>query len=124
MAAIKARAAGRAVSPETDSPVLRHAERREVVLDAAAEMVAAGEIDLVSMEAVAERVGVSRALIYKHFANRHELLQAVYEREAAHLHQRLATEVSHARSLDEMLTALVEGALRAQADRGATFAAL
>src|SRR3954454_20198128 len=124
MAAIKARAAGRAVSPETDSPVLRHAERREVVLDAAAEMVAAGEIDAVSMEAVAERVGVSRALIYKHFANRHELLQAVYERESAHLHRQLAADVGQATTLEDMLTALVDGALRAQAARGATFAAL
>src|SRR5437764_39298 len=121
MAAMKARASGRAVPAETDAPVLRHAERREVVLDAAAEMVAAGEIDAVSMEAVAERVGVSRALIYKHFANRHELLQAVYERESAHLHRQLAADVGQATTLEDMLTALVDGALRAQAASGARY---
>src|SRR4051794_2132750 len=95
-----------------------------MLLDAAAEMVAAGEIDQVSMETVAERAGVSRALVYKHFANRHDLLTALYERESAHLHARLATDVEQAGSLEEMIRALVDGALAAQARRGATFAAL
>jgi AcrR family transcriptional regulator len=122
MAVAKARALRAATNDE--SPVLRRAERREVLLDAAAELVAAGEIDTVSMEAVAERVGVSRALVYKHFANRHELVRALYERESAHLHRRLAVAVGEATTLEDKLRALVQGALRAQADRGATFAAL
>jgi len=95
-----------------------------VLLDAAAEMVAAGRIEDVSMETVAVRAGVSRALLYKHFGNRGELLAAVYEREAAHLHATLAASVRAADSLEEMLRALVEGALAAQGARGATFAAL
>jgi AcrR family transcriptional regulator len=33
------------------------------------------------MEAAANRTGVSRALVYKHFANRQELLASLYERE-------------------------------------------
>ncbi len=34
------------------------------------------------MEAVAERAGVSRPLVYKHFANRGELLASLYQRES------------------------------------------
>ena len=76
------------------------------------------------METVAERAGVSRALVYKHFANRHDLLSALYERESALLHAQLANEVRGAACLADMLRALVRGALDAQSSRGATFAAL
>ncbi|MGV3760783.1 MAG: TetR/AcrR family transcriptional regulator, partial [Actinomycetota bacterium] len=98
--------------------------RRELLLDAAAEMVAAGDADSVSMEAVAQRSGVSRALVYKHFANRRALLHALYERESAHLHLSMSQAVGKASTLEDMLRALVTGALAAQAERGATFAAL
>jgi len=107
-----------------DSARLAHADRRDALLDAAVEFVAAGHIDDISMESVAERAGVSRALVYKHFANRHDLLAAVYQRESALLHDELAADVAAASSVEEMFRALVHGALRAQASRGATFAAL
>jgi AcrR family transcriptional regulator len=103
---------------------LGRADRRGVLLDAAAELVAAGDIEAVSMEAVAERAGVSRPLLYKHFANRGELLAALYQRESALLHAELTAEVSAAQTLEETFRALIHGALRAQATRGATFAAL
>ena len=99
-------------------------DRRDMLLDVAARMVAAGEIDKVSMEAVALDAGVSRALVYKHFANRHDLLASLYERESALLHEQLRAAVGRAQGLEEMLRALVTGALDAQANRGATFAAL
>jgi AcrR family transcriptional regulator len=98
--------------------------RRDLLLDAAAEMVAAGDADVVSMESVALRAGVSRALVYKHFANRQALLHALYERESSHLHGSLSAAVQRASSLEEMLRALVTGSLAAQSERAATFAAL
>jgi AcrR family transcriptional regulator len=103
---------------------LSRSERREALLDAAALLVAAGDVEAVSMEAVAERAGVSRPLVYKHFANRYELLSALYRREAAHLHAEMSAEVTAAETLEEMVRAFIRGALRAQADRAATFAAL
>src|SRR5207302_5302944 len=109
----------------TAEPVrLAAADRRDALLDAAAELVAAGDVEAVSMEAVAERAGVSRPLVYKHFGNRSELLAAVYQRESALLHAELTADVSAARTLEETFRALIHGALRAQASRGATFAAL
>ncbi|HLI44936.1 MAG TPA: helix-turn-helix domain-containing protein [Acidimicrobiales bacterium] len=103
---------------------LAGADRREALLDTAAAIVAAGDLNAVSMESVAERLGISRALVYKHFANRHDLLAALYERESSLLHAQLSAAVLEAGTLAEMFRVLVRGALAAQASRGATFAAL
>ncbi|HVT78884.1 MAG TPA: helix-turn-helix domain-containing protein [Acidimicrobiales bacterium] len=101
-----------------------HASRRDTLLDSAATLIEAGGADAVTMEAVAEHAGVSRPLVYKHFANRSELLQALYARESEALHVHLASAVAGATTLEEMLRALVRGSLEAQAARGATFATL
>ena len=103
---------------------LPHSDRRNSLLDVAAELVADGDIDAVSMDAVAERANVSRPLVYKHFANRSELLAAVYQREAQLLHEELAAFVSAATTVEEMFRALARGCLAAQARRGAAFTAL
>ena len=100
------------------------AYRRDSLLDAAANMVASGNVETVSMETVAQAAGVSRALVYKHFANRHDLISSLYERESAHLDAELAAEVRATSDLAGMLRALVRGAIAAQASRGATLAAL
>jgi AcrR family transcriptional regulator len=107
-----------------ESGRLSRADRRDALLDAAVELVVSGDADAVSMEAVAERAGVSRPLVYKHFANRGELLAAVYQREARLLHRELAAEVGAAETVEGMFRTLIRGALRAAADRGHVFSAL
>jgi AcrR family transcriptional regulator len=103
---------------------LTRADRRDVLLDTAAALVAEGDIEAVSMDAVAEGAGVSRPLVYKHFPNRTALLAELYRRESALLHVELTAAVSGARTVEDMFRALIHGALEAQATRGATFAAL
>jgi AcrR family transcriptional regulator len=103
---------------------LTRGERRDALLDAAIELVTSGDITAVSMETVAERAGVSRPLVYKHFANRSELLAAVYRREATALHRQLARDVGAAESVEGMFRALVHGALHAADERGRVFATL
>src|SRR5438309_3694854 len=111
--------------PRTGEPArLPRADRHDALLDAASALLVDGDVDAVSMEAVAEKAGVSRPLVYKHFANRSELLAAVYQREATLLHRELAAEVDAAGSVEDKFRALIHGALRAQASRGATFAAM
>lgn len=107
-----------------ESGRLTRADRRDALLDAAVELVVSGDADAVSMEAVAERAGVSRPLVYKHFANRGELLAAVYQREATLLHRELAAEVGAAATVEEMFRTLVRGTLQAAAERGHVFSAL
>lgn len=99
-------------------------ERRNALLDVAVAIAEETSVDDVTMDAVAERAEVSRPLLYKHFANRDELLGAVYRREAELLHHRLARGVIAATSLEAMFDALITGALEASRDRGAMFAAL
>ena len=103
---------------------LDSAARRASLLDAAAQLVAEGAVDDVSVESVAERAGVSRPLVYKHFANREEILAELYRRESELLHRELAREVGAAGSLEEMFEALVRSAVRASRERGPLFAAL
>jgi len=124
MARMTAREPEAAHAASAEPNRLARADRRGALLDAAAELVAVGEVEAVSVEAVAERAGVSRPLVYKHFANRNDLLDAVYQRESALLHAELTDDVSAAETLEETFRALIHGALRAQASRGATFAAL
>ncbi len=100
------------------------ADRRHSLLEAAVELLGTGDVDDVSMESVAKQAGVSRPLVYKHFANRQDLLSALYERESAHIHHQLAADVQAATTLTDMLRALVRGMLNAQATRGVTFATL
>ena len=76
------------------------------------------------MEAVAEHAEVSRPLVYKHFANRDELLAAAYRREASKLHTELASEVASASTIEEMYQALLRGSIRATVERGEIFSAL
>jgi AcrR family transcriptional regulator len=98
--------------------------RRDSLLDAAGVLVAAGDAAGVTMESVAAASGVSRALVYKHFANRHDVLDALFERESRLLHRQLTEAVAGAVGLEAKFRALIEGALAAQSSRGATFAAL
>ena len=112
-------------SPEPLEPRrLSRAERRDALINAARALVATGDVADLSMDSVAEEAGVSRPLVYKHFANVDEILVAVYRREAELLHQELATEVEAAPTLEAMFAALVRGSLAAAANRGRVFAGL
>ncbi|GGQ09062.1 MULTISPECIES: TetR/AcrR family transcriptional regulator [Streptomyces] len=57
---------------------LSPADRRAQLLDVGAQLFARHPYEDVLMEDVAERAGVSRALLYRHFAGKHDLFAAVY----------------------------------------------
>ncbi len=59
------------------------AARREQLLDVTTRLVAERGFHTISIEAVAGRAGVTRALVYNHFSDLHELLEAVIERETS-----------------------------------------
>lgn len=69
-------------------------ERREQYLTVAAELAVEQGVDAVTMEAVAAGAGVNKALLYRQFANRGELLLALFERDTDELDRRVvaATE--------------------------------
>lgn len=60
-------------------------ERRNELLDIGAEFFAARPYDEVLMEDIAERAGVSRALLYRYFPGKRELFAAIYQHAAERL---------------------------------------
>jgi len=95
-------------------------ERRDQLLDAAADLVLERGIAALSMEGVAARAGVSKALPYAHFENAEEVLAALYEREVAVLGARMYALVEGAPDLQGK----IEGAVRAYFDVVTTRATL
>ena len=61
------------------------ADRRAQLLAVGAELFAAAPYEDVLMEDVADRTGVSRALLYRHFPSKHALFAAVYQQAADRL---------------------------------------
>ncbi len=82
---------------------LTREERRLDLIDISAQLFAARAYDDVLMEAVAERAGVSRALLYRHFPSKRDLFGAVYQRAAERLIA--VTELDDERPLDEQVSA-------------------
>ena len=70
-------------------------ERRAHFLDMAAEIITEHGADSVTMEGVAARAGVSKALGYRYFTNRDDLLMALFDREMAILDHRISTAVAN-----------------------------
>ena len=103
---------------------LAHADRREDLLDAASRLITTSGVEAVSMESVADAAGVSRPLVYKHFANRSEILVALFRRESQRVHNEISEEVSAAESLEETYRALIRASIRMSAEDGPLFAAL
>jgi AcrR family transcriptional regulator len=59
-------------------------DRRALLLEAAREAFAEGGYHRTSLDAIAERAGVSKALLYEHFSSKRELHAAMLE---AHVHE-------------------------------------
>jgi AcrR family transcriptional regulator len=68
---------------------LRPELRREQVIDAAERVFAGQPYEQVTMDAVADEAGISRALLYRHFPGKNALFAAVYQRAADRLLDRV-----------------------------------
>jgi AcrR family transcriptional regulator len=64
-------------------------DRRLVILEASREAFAEGGYHSTSLDAIAERAGVSKALIYEHFASKRELHAAMLELHVRELVERI-----------------------------------
>lgn len=96
---------------------LKGHERRDAFLDAAAAIVLEQGVGAVTMEGVAQRTGVNKALPYRYFADRDAVLGALFDREQASYAARWATELPAAATFE----AAVRAALRhwcARTDEG------
>jgi AcrR family transcriptional regulator len=65
------------------------ADRRELLIEAARESFADGGYHQTSLDAIADRAGVSKALLYEHFASKRELHAAMLEAHVRELIERI-----------------------------------
>lgn len=99
--------------------------RREALLDVARRLVAEDGPSGVTMGTVAEGAEVTRALVYKHFANKDDILAALYRREAAALDRAIAREVAAApEGVEPKLRAFAHAVIGAVGTHARVFAPL
>lgn len=84
---------------------LRAAERRSLFLDAAADIVIESGVAAVTMEGVAASCGVNKALPYRYFADKDEVLKALFDREQERYAQKWAREVPRDAGFEEVVRA-------------------
>ncbi len=95
--------------------------RHELLLQAADTVVAQQGVPGLTMERLAAAAGVSRALVYQHFANVTELLLELLEREFAWLEPRISSGLDDATSFRDRLIATTKPYLDAKKERSQVF---
>jgi AcrR family transcriptional regulator len=97
---------------------LPRSERREHLLDVAAELVVARGPEAVTMEGVAAAAGVSKGLGYAYFANSSTLLRALLEREVGKLQERVAAALAAETTFEGKLRATISAWFDVVAESG------
>jgi AcrR family transcriptional regulator len=87
---------------------MSRAEREELILDAAQKAFAESDFRSVPMEAIAERSGVTKALLYQYFGSKDRLYELCVERARARLFDELERRVEEADPGWEKLRVFVE----------------
>ena len=82
---------------------LTAAQRKQQFLDVAAQIVVEQGADTVTMEAVAARAGVSKALSYRYFSNAGSLLLELFEREVVALDRQIRAAVDEADTFEDKI---------------------
>ena len=97
---------------------LTAAQRKQQFLDVAAQIVVEQGADTVTMEAVAARAGVSKALSYRYFSNAGALLLELFEREVVELDRQIRAAVGKADSFEDKIRATFAGWGNEMSDKG------
>lgn len=106
------------------TPRVSSRDRREQYLDAAARIASDHGVSMVTMEAVAAAVGVNKALLYRQFDNRGELLLALFDRETAELDRRVEAAVADVCGFEPKVRAWARAWFDHLAERAALFGRL
>ena len=100
---------------------LAREERREQIVDAAIALFAGRDPAGVTFEEIADAAGVSRALVYNYFGDRHGLVEAMYCRSVDELDRRVGDALSATRGLRDALAASVRVHLTFAAEAPAAY---
>ena len=103
---------------------MRADDRRRQLLDAAAQILVEDGAAAMSMERLAARAGVSKALPYKHFANSEAVLAHLYRRETEALGRAVWHALSEAGPDDDLIRLAIRVYFDEVSRRGPVLAAL
>ncbi|MFN9927398.1 MAG: TetR/AcrR family transcriptional regulator [Phenylobacterium sp.] len=98
--------------------------RRAQILDEAARLILEKGISAVSMERLAQLVGISKGLVYNYFPTRDALLATLLHREQTELRDRGMVSALEAQSYEDLIRQTTRLYLQQTRDRGAMIAAL
>lgn len=99
---------------------MRRDERRKQLLETATQVIRDGGIQALTMERVAEQAGISKPVLYSHFANRNEVLLALIEDYWADIDASTRKIQAGATTFEERTDAIVEAYFGALARKGNT----
>jgi TetR/AcrR family transcriptional regulator, fatty acid biosynthesis regulator len=93
-------------------------QRRSLILDHTAEIVAAEGVAALSMERVGRAAGISKSLVYNYFPNLGELLSELLERELRRLRRQQQEAAEGATTFEGLVRAVTHVYLKYIHDRG------
>lgn len=99
-------------------------QRREHLLDAAARLLADGDVDSLTMTRLATEAGVAQGLSYAYFDSREELLRALFRRESDVVYERVYRQVLAHNTLEASIRAGLREVLDLVEERGYIVGAL
>jgi AcrR family transcriptional regulator len=105
-------------------PRLSTGQRRDQILESASRLILAEGVGRCTLESVAVAAGISKALIYRHFSSRDELLRAVLLREHDIMRDRGLGDFSNAETLEEYFATNLPRVFQYLLDRGPVVRAL
>ncbi|WP_067680973.1 TetR/AcrR family transcriptional regulator [Tsuneonella dongtanensis] len=94
------------------------AERRRLILDHAAEVIAQEGVSALSMERIGREAGVSKSLVYNYFPNLNELLSELLERELRRLRRMQGQAAEGAETFEGLVRAVTHVYLKYIDERG------
>lgn len=112
------------IAAEIPGRRLRRADRRDQLLDVAADLVVERGAGALTMEGLAARAEVSKALPYAHFDNADAVLVELYRREVARIGTRITEVVADAHDEETRLRSAVHAYFDVVAERGAILSIL
>lgn len=110
---------GRTRAPRTPS-----SQRRQLLLDAAEQLLADGGSDALRLDALARAGGVTRPVVYHHFGDRDGLVVALLERHAERVKAHVAAALAPGGSFEDDLRAATRAYLEAARRHGPAMRAL
>src|SRR4051812_1264940 len=96
-------------------------ERREQLLAVAARLLVDGGVDRFTMEGLAAGAGVTKPVVYAHFANADEVVLALARRESRRLDAEVLARLQQATNFEERIDALIGPYLDAFLASGSLF---